>query len=214
MLLCCLLVAAIQAQADEPLQAGRDAPSPKRIHYVEPLYPAIAREAGVAGVVLVEIGVKEDGHPYEVLIIEAVPLLDKAAIEAVRQWRYEPTVVDGRPRRVRLRELVEVFPDRDSATRYFADVVKNRKQPSAMRVVEDPDGRPGVHERKLAARAPQVLAADRDHEPLRLQQVSDEVGLGDVLGRVDLLHERDLVLIAPCRPPSPAGRGAHRPPPG
>jgi TonB family protein len=135
MLLCCLLVAAIQTQAEEPLQAGRDAPPPKRIHYVEPQYPDIAREAGVAGVVLVEIGVKEDGHPHVVLVIEAQPLLDKAALDAVRQWRYEPTVVDGRPRRVRLRELVEVFPDRDSATRYFANVVQNRQQPSAMRAV-------------------------------------------------------------------------------
>ncbi len=62
-----------------------------------PPYPEEARNAGVSGTVVVEIFVDETGTVRGARIIQSVPLLDAAALETVRNWQYEPTLVGGRP---------------------------------------------------------------------------------------------------------------------
>jgi protein TonB len=66
---------------------------------VKPLYPDIAREVGVEGLVLVYALVGRDGRPREVRLDpeKHVPLLDAMALEAARQWRFEPAVTGGHP---------------------------------------------------------------------------------------------------------------------
>jgi TonB family protein len=80
----------------------------KLISKVDPVYPPAAREAGITGVVRLSIEVAEDGHVDKVESIAGHPLLVGAAIEAVKQWRYEPTRLgtDGPP--VKVRSVVEV----------------------------------------------------------------------------------------------------------
>ncbi|MFZ2054057.1 MAG: energy transducer TonB [Candidatus Aminicenantales bacterium] len=71
---------------------------PKLIKKIEPVYPAAARQAGVEGVVILEARTDVDGRVKNVRVLRSVPLLDQAAIEAVRQWAYEPLIIDGHPK--------------------------------------------------------------------------------------------------------------------
>ncbi len=73
---------------------------PRLIQRVEPVYPEIARESRVQGTVILEATTDTYGRVVAVRVLRSVPLLDAAAVEAVRQWVYEPMVVNGRPRGV------------------------------------------------------------------------------------------------------------------
>jgi|KBSMisStaDraftv2_1062788.scaffolds.fasta_scaffold112259_2 TonB family protein len=62
-----------------------------------PRYPPDAKAAGVSGVVLAEVVVNEQGAVADAKIIRSVPMLDDAALETVKQWRFRPSVVNGQP---------------------------------------------------------------------------------------------------------------------
>ena len=79
-----------------PLRAGRGIKTPAKIKDVRPVYPAIAQAARVQGVVVLEATVGADGHVTNTKVIKSVPLLDQAAVDAVRQWQYAPTRVKGK----------------------------------------------------------------------------------------------------------------------
>jgi TonB family protein len=61
-----------------------------------PEYPIEAQAAGIAGIVIAEIVVDEQGLVTDARILRSIPLLDDAALRAVREWRYAPTIVNGR----------------------------------------------------------------------------------------------------------------------
>jgi protein TonB len=70
---------------------------PKRIAYVAPEYPEIARLSRVQGTVILEAVLDVTGRVHSVRVLKSVALLDEAAIRAVRQWRYTPTELNGVP---------------------------------------------------------------------------------------------------------------------
>ena len=70
---------------------------PEAISKVPPAYPDIAREAGVAGIVMVRARVGTDGRVTETSVTSPNPMLDAAAVAAVKQWRFRPGRVAGRP---------------------------------------------------------------------------------------------------------------------
>lgn len=78
--------------------------------------PEVARQAGVTGVVILEVTIGADGTVTDARILRSIPLLDKAALDAVRQWRYEPTLRNGAPVPVILTVTVafEVKPGPDA----------------------------------------------------------------------------------------------------
>ena len=82
------------------VRAMGDIRPPRLVRRVEPLYPEIARQARVEGVVILEATTDIYGHVTGVRVLRSLPLLDAAAVDAVRQWVYEPMVVNGRPRPV------------------------------------------------------------------------------------------------------------------
>jgi protein TonB len=67
------------------------------IHRVEPLYPALARQMHVQGTVEIEGVIGVDGRMRELHVKSGHPLLVKAAVDAVRQWVYEPSTLNGSP---------------------------------------------------------------------------------------------------------------------
>lgn len=75
--------------------------SAKLTHRVVPDYPAIAKQAGVSGVVKIEAIIARDGSIKQLKALSGHPLLIRPALEAVQQWRYRPTLLNG--------EAVEVF---------------------------------------------------------------------------------------------------------
>jgi len=60
-----------------------------------PVYPPIAESARVQGVVIIEATIGVDGTVTDAKVLRSIPLLDQAALDAVRQWRYTPTLVEG-----------------------------------------------------------------------------------------------------------------------
>ena len=82
---------------NEPVRIGDGVPPPAKIHDVPPVYPPAAREAGVQGLVVLEATIDPAGEVGNIEVLRSVPELEEAAIAAVEQWRYEPTLVDGAP---------------------------------------------------------------------------------------------------------------------
>jgi TonB family protein len=84
----------------EPVKAGTDIEAPRLITRVEPVYPEIARQARVEGTVICEAETDVYGRVTRVKVLRSIPLLDPAAVDAVKQWVYEPRIIDGEPRGV------------------------------------------------------------------------------------------------------------------
>jgi TonB family protein len=77
------------------LKVGDAVKTPKRLVNAAPTYPQEAIDAKVQGVVVLDVLVDAEGVPSEVQVVQGIPLLDAAAIEAVKKWRYEPTLLNG-----------------------------------------------------------------------------------------------------------------------
>jgi protein TonB len=77
------------------LHSGMTVPS--RTTYVAPVYPEAARKARTQGVVIVEATIDGHGAVASARVLRSIPQLDAAALEAVRQWRFAPTLVNGQP---------------------------------------------------------------------------------------------------------------------
>jgi protein TonB len=67
------------------------------VHRVDPPYPDFARRARVQGAVVLLMTVDERGLPMQVSLLDGHPALREAALQAARQWRFEPARMDGRP---------------------------------------------------------------------------------------------------------------------
>ncbi len=92
--------AALEVPSEGPVKAIGPIKPPTLIKQVEPVYPKIAAEARVDGIVILEAMTDITGRVASVKVLRSIPLLDQAAIDAVRQWVYEPMVINGRPREV------------------------------------------------------------------------------------------------------------------
>jgi protein TonB len=75
---------------------GRLAP-PRIVRKVEPVYPPLATAARLSGVVILEAEVDAHGAVKTVKVLSGHALFDEAAVEAVRQWRYQPLLLNGEP---------------------------------------------------------------------------------------------------------------------
>ena len=71
--------------------------TPRKIGDARPFYPEIARAARVEGTVIMEAVLDTTGRVTQLRVIKSVPLLDQAAVDAVRQWRYTPSLYGGHP---------------------------------------------------------------------------------------------------------------------
>jgi len=80
---------------EQPRRVGGDVVPPKRIAYTAPVYPQIAVASRIEGIVILEATIDAQGGVQNVTVLRSLPLLDRAAIEAVKQWRYEPTRLNG-----------------------------------------------------------------------------------------------------------------------
>jgi protein TonB len=79
------------------VRAGHGVREPKKIVNVPPEYPELAKRAGIEGVVILEAVIDVSGHVDHVKVLSSIPMLNEAAIRAVKQWRYTPTELNGVP---------------------------------------------------------------------------------------------------------------------
>ena len=82
---------------DGPVRVGGTIKDPQKLKHVNPSYPAEARQARVQGVVILEALISVDGRVQDVKVLRSVPMLDEPATEAVRQWVFTPTLLNGVP---------------------------------------------------------------------------------------------------------------------
>ncbi len=108
----------------DAVRAIGDIKPPKLIKRVDPVYPEIARQAHVEGVVILEIKIDEDGRVVATRILRSIPLLDQAAIDAVKQWVYEPKLIDGKPRKILFTEAVSFRLDEKDVEEFSKGAVK------------------------------------------------------------------------------------------
>jgi protein TonB len=78
------------------VRVGGNVPTPKKIRDVKPTMPPLAVSAGVQGVVIMETVIDESGAVVDARVLRSIPLLDAAALDAVKQWLFTPTLVDGK----------------------------------------------------------------------------------------------------------------------
>jgi protein TonB len=71
--------------------------APSLVQRVNPEYPMVAQAAHVEGNVVLEATVNKSGRVESVRVVNGNPLLEAAAIAAVKQWRYEPLLLNGEP---------------------------------------------------------------------------------------------------------------------
>ncbi len=86
--------------APPPVQAvrvGGNIKEPKKLRDMPPKYPDIAKQARVQGIVILECTISPQGKVDNVKVLRGIPLLDAAAMEAVKQWVYTPTLLNGVP---------------------------------------------------------------------------------------------------------------------
>jgi protein TonB len=79
------------------LDAGVPVKAPRLISETKPVYPATARQARVDGNVVVRIVIDKAGNVVDARAIAGPEVLRGAAVDAVRQWRYEPSTLNGQP---------------------------------------------------------------------------------------------------------------------
>ena len=97
-----------EPDANGVYRIGNALPPPGRSDV--PQYPPDAKAAGITGSVLAEIVIDRAGNVADARVVRSIPLLDEAALTAVRNWHFTPTVVNGQPVPVRMTVTVNFTP--------------------------------------------------------------------------------------------------------
>jgi protein TonB len=95
------VVGGLPSEAPPPparvVRIGGQIKEPKKIRDVRPVYPDLAVQSRVSALVILEAEVDVRGHVKAVKVLRGHPLFDDAAMEAVKQWRYQPLLLNGEP---------------------------------------------------------------------------------------------------------------------
>ena len=81
----------------QPVRVGGGIKAPAKTRDVKPIYPEIAQASKVQGVVIIQATVNTSGQVVHTHVLRGQALLDQAAIEAVSQWEFTPTLLTGVP---------------------------------------------------------------------------------------------------------------------
>lgn len=179
-----------KAPQQEPMRVGADVQASKLIYKVDPVYPEQARQAKVEGIVNLEVMVDEQGNVASVRVIQGYPLLDQAAMDAVRQWRYSPTILNGQAVRVLATVQVPVGPLSTSARPLVSPTIIFTAGDSSLPVinpaVRPPQGEPmrvggNVQESKIIRKVdpiyPELARRARVEQMVMLELRINEEGL-------------------------------------
>jgi periplasmic protein TonB len=80
-----------------PYRVGGRVRAPQLVHQVQPVYPPLARETKVQGDVVIDSVIDQQGNVTQMKVVSGSPLLVAAAFDAVEQWKYQPTLLNGEP---------------------------------------------------------------------------------------------------------------------
>ena len=126
---------AVAPDVQEPSSVTRcQAGFPKKVYAPPAQYPAPAAKAHIGAVVLLEVTVGTDGLPEKVVVLRGHPMLDEAAVQTVKAWRYEPPAINGVPKRVVVVEPLGFFRDQQKAEDLLKEWATDQRQTVDMRV--------------------------------------------------------------------------------
>jgi protein TonB len=80
-----------------PVRVGGKILPPQKVKDVRPAYPAIAQSSRAQGVVILEVVVGPEGRVDRIAVMRSIPLLDQAAMDAVKEWEFTQTLLNGAP---------------------------------------------------------------------------------------------------------------------
>jgi protein TonB len=80
-----------------PLRVGGNVQAARIVNRVQPVYPPLARQTRISGTVRLHAIIGKSGTIEQLEVMSGHPLLQQAALDAVRQWRYQPTLLNGEP---------------------------------------------------------------------------------------------------------------------
>ena len=80
-----------------PVRIGGNVQAAKLVNRITPIYPPLARQTRISGTVRLHAIISKDGSIQQLEVMSGHPLLQQAALDAVRQWRYQPTLLNGEP---------------------------------------------------------------------------------------------------------------------
>jgi periplasmic protein TonB len=92
-----LLALAVALAQERPIRVGGNVAQANRISSVAPVYPAEAKEKGIQGTVTLEVTIDKEGHVSQATATGGPAELIQSATDAVRQWLYRPTLLNGEP---------------------------------------------------------------------------------------------------------------------
>jgi protein TonB len=90
-------VVALPPAPQAPIRTGGDIRPPLKVRHVVPPYPEVARAARVQGDVVLDCTISNEGRVVDVKVLSGPIVLQAAAVDAVRQWLYRPTLLNGAP---------------------------------------------------------------------------------------------------------------------
>ncbi len=122
-----------------PVRAVGNIKPPRLVKMVGPVYPEIARQSRAEGVVILEAQTDQYGRVMNIKVLRSIPLLDQAAIEAVRQWEYEPKIIEGKSREVVFTVTVRfTLDDQPRAVASIFPLSKDMKEPVWVEMISIP----------------------------------------------------------------------------
>lgn len=110
-----------------PIRVGGNVQAARITHRVMPVYPDEASEERIEGTVKLEATLTREGTIKELRVVEGPPLLAEAAVEAVRQWRYRPTLLNGEPAEV-LTFITVTFKARELTPKEQKELRKRKRK--------------------------------------------------------------------------------------
>lgn len=90
-----------------PVRVGGNVRRPELVHKVEPTYPPLARQTRVQGDVIIDCVIDEQGNVTQARAVSGHPLLVQSALQAVKQWKFQPTMLNGKPVAVEMTVTVQ-----------------------------------------------------------------------------------------------------------
>ena len=84
-------------EVPQRIRVGSAVQKAKLVQHTEPIYPPLAMQARISGVVRLNVVIGKDGTVENLTVASGHPLLVPAAMEAVKQWVYQPTLLNGQP---------------------------------------------------------------------------------------------------------------------
>jgi TonB family protein len=142
---------------------------PKIVKMVQPVYPEIARQGRVEGVVILEAKTDEEGNVVDARILRSIKVLDQAALDAVKQWKYEPLVIDGKAHKVVFTVTVRFVLDegikKDVIKKFAAGAVRAEGEVEPPRLIKE-----------VAAVYPEIARQARVQGVVILAVKTDETG--------------------------------------